>query len=170
MAMPSRQVPARRQQPQRTRTDRPRLRVIPGGAAATSPAPASRTVPASARRIAPKSLSIQIGRPTIAFAAAVLATVAAFVFGLVLLNIYLAQSSFTLAEIQSSALREEAKYRRMRFEVARAESPEKVAEIAAQLGLVPPAEQEYLVGPSAGDPSQTGVEAAGLQARNSMRR
>lgn len=163
MAMSSRQVPARRSQPQRTRTDRPRLRVIPGGAVATSPASAGRTAPASTRRIAPKSLSIQIGRPAIAFAAAMVVTVAAFVFGLVLLNIYLAQSSFNLAQIQSNAIREEAKYRRMRFEVARAESPEKVAEIATQLGLVPPESQEYLVGPSnpARDPLQTGVEAAG---------
>jgi len=148
MAMSSRQVPARhapgRRAP-RTANDRPRLRVIPGGAGAS--APAGQTLPA--RRVASKPLSIRIGRPTIAFAAAVVATIATFVFGLVLLNIYLAQSSFTLADVQSRAQQEEAKYRRMRFEVARAESPERVAEAAAQLGLVPPAEQQYLTEPEA---------------------
>lgn len=72
--------------------------------------------------------------------------IAAFVFGLVLLNVFLAQSSFRLADLQAETANQEALYRKMRFEVAKAESPSRVAEAATSMGLVVPDKQEYLIG------------------------
>lgn len=74
--------------------------------------------------------------------------VSAVVFGLVLLNIHVAQTSFHLSDLQRQADRLETEQRRLRLEVARAESPEKIAEMGASLGLVAPAAQERLQGPS----------------------
>jgi cell division protein FtsL len=80
-------------------------------------------------------------------AVACLALCGAVIFGLVLVNIYLAQSSFRLADLQSRIAQEEASYRRFRLEVATRESPEKVAKMASDLGLTPPATQDYIPGP-----------------------
>jgi hypothetical protein len=76
-----------------------------------------------------------------------LALCGAVIFGLVLVNIYLAQSSFRLADLQSRIAEEEASYRQFRLEVAMRESPEKVAKMAGDLGLAPPEKQEYIPGP-----------------------
>ena len=70
------------------------------------------------------------------------------VFGLVLVNIALAQRSFELVDIQSKVAEEQERGRRLRYELARAESPERVAEMAAQLGLVSPESEHYLQGPA----------------------
>ncbi len=75
-----------------------------------------------------------------------LAACAVVVFGLVLLNIHVAQTSFRLADLQARALEQESAYRRLRFELASAESPEKVAKMARDLGLVPPERQEFIEG------------------------
>lgn len=91
---------------------------------------------------------------------AALLLVSAVVFGLVLLNIHVAQTSFHLSDLQRQAAELEAEQRRLRFEVARAESPEKIAEMGASLGLVPPAVQQYLQGPSV----LASTTAAGAQA------
>lgn len=74
--------------------------------------------------------------------------VSAVVFGLVLLNIHVAQTSFHLSDLQRQADQLETQQRRLRLELARAESPEKIAEMGASLGLVAPAAQERLQGPS----------------------
>jgi hypothetical protein len=74
--------------------------------------------------------------------------VSAVVFGLVLLNIHVAQTSFHLSDLQHEADRLETEQRRLRLEVARGESPEKIAEMGASLGLVAPAAQQHLQGPS----------------------
>lgn len=72
----------------------------------------------------------------------------AVVFGLVLVNIALAQSSFELGDLQKRVGEEQLRGRRLRYEVARAESPERVAAMAAQLGLVSPEREEHLQGPA----------------------
>ena len=140
-----RTAPARRPQPADPRRKQqqaaPRLKVIPGGgeaAAAVSQGGTSRRAP----------------RPTIPaaslkFAAAATAVVASCVFGVVLLQVMLAQTSFELHKIHSELVSEETKYRHMRFEVANAEAPEKIHQAAARLGLVVPAEQRYVFGPDA---------------------
>jgi hypothetical protein len=79
---------------------------------------------------------------------AALLLVSAVVFGLVLLNIHVAQTSFHLSDLQRQAAELEARQGRLRLEVARAESPEKIVEMGASLGLVAPGVQEYLQGPS----------------------
>jgi cell division protein FtsL len=77
-----------------------------------------------------------------------LLVVSGVVFGLVLLNIYVAQTSFHLSDLQRRAAELQTEQRRLRYEVARAESPEKIVEMGAALGLVAPSSQEYLDGPS----------------------
>ncbi len=85
--------------------------------------------------------------PGVPFLATTFLVVAIGIFGLVLLHIYAAQSSFHLRELQEQASEQEARFRDMRLEVAAAESPKKVAEAASSLGLVVPEAQEYIVGP-----------------------
>lgn len=86
-------------------------------------------------------------RPSgVAFVAVGLGAVGAFVFGLVLINIYVAQSSFRMVNLQEQVARQEASYRRMRYEIARAESPARLAEEAERIGLVVPEHQEYIAG------------------------
>ncbi|HEX2150120.1 MAG TPA: hypothetical protein VHI31_08135, partial [Actinomycetota bacterium] len=63
-----------------------------------------------------------------------LLVVSAVVFGLVLLNIYVAQTSFHLSDLQRQAAELQTEHRRLRYEVARAESPEKIVEMGATLG------------------------------------
>ncbi|HEX2054674.1 MAG TPA: hypothetical protein VHJ78_13245, partial [Actinomycetota bacterium] len=74
--------------------------------------------------------------------------VSAVVFGLVLLNISVAQTSFHLSDLQKKAASLQVEQRRLRYEVARAESPQRIVEMSASLGLVPPASQEFLQGPT----------------------
>ena len=74
--------------------------------------------------------------------------VSAVVFGLVLLNIYVAQASFQLSDLERKAAELQTEQRRLRYEVARAESPERIVEMGNALGLVAPVSQEYLEEPS----------------------
>lgn len=110
---------------------RPKLRVIPGGGQGAA---SSSTANASARR------------SSVIFVSVAVAAIAALVFSLVLLNIIMAQSSFRLNDLNARVAEEQLRYRRMRFEVAKAESPGRIAAAAQSIGLVPPERQEYLVG------------------------
>ncbi|MGH2706576.1 MAG: hypothetical protein ACRDJ4_16270 [Actinomycetota bacterium] len=74
------------------------------------------------------------------------------VFGLVLLNVLTAQASFRASELSDSVEREEAQGQRLRQEVAIRESPERVAEAARSLGLVPP-ERQIVLPPASDEPS-----------------
>lgn len=138
----TRSAPARRQQP-----GNPRLKVIAGGRQEvqdTSRSRASR----SAKSVAPA--------PGLKFVAAATAVVAACVFGVVLLQVMLAQTSFELHKIHTKLVSEETKYRHMRFEVANAEAPEKIHQAAVRIGLVVPAEQRYVFGPDSPANSEEG--------------
>jgi hypothetical protein len=66
----------------------------------------------------------------------------------VLVNIFLAQSSFRLSDLQGRVAEQEARYRQLRYEVAKAESPERIAHTAGALGLQAPGKQEYIFGPA----------------------
>lgn len=72
----------------------------------------------------------------------------AVVFGLVLVNIALAQSSFELGDVQGQISEQRSRRQQLRFEVAKAESPDRIAQVGAQLGLVAPEIQEFLQGPA----------------------
>lgn len=117
---------------------RPRLKVVPGS-------PDRSTTPGSSKR-GSKLGALFRSHPVRCSAA--LMVVSAVVFGLVLLNIHVAQTSFRLTELQQRASELQTEQRRLRYEVARAESPEKVVEMSNSLGLVPPPSQQYLEGPS----------------------
>lgn len=130
MAM-ARPLPKRRPAPQHKVTRR-HLRVIPGGKGAQR----------HARDPRPKKGQ----RTSVAFLIAVAVTIGALVFGLVLLNVYLAQSSFKLADLEQRVAQQEELYRMKRLQVATAESPDKIASAAANIGLVAPDQQEYIIG------------------------
>lgn len=77
-----------------------------------------------------------------------LGVTSAVVFGLVLVNIALLQSSFELGDVQAKMSEERSRQQQLRFEVAKAESPDRIALIGAQLGLVAPERQEFLQSPA----------------------
>ncbi|MEX2553271.1 MAG: hypothetical protein WD627_09790 [Actinomycetota bacterium] len=108
---------------------------VPGPAAATS----RKATPAASRR-SKRSDSILV--------LVALLVAGGVVFGLVLVNIALAQSSFQLADLQKRSAEGQVRQRQLRFEVAKAESPERIAQMGADLGLVAPERQEYLQGPA----------------------
>ena len=72
----------------------------------------------------------------------------AVVFGLVLVNIVLAQRSFELGDLQSRVAEQQTLAKRLRYEIARAESPERIAQAAAAMGLVSPEREEHIQGPA----------------------
>ncbi|MGH2733617.1 MAG: hypothetical protein ACRDJG_11910 [Actinomycetota bacterium] len=86
-------------------------------------------------------------RPGLGFALVCSLIVGASVLGLVVLNVLVAQSSFRLGDLRARVEEEEARSRRLHYEVSAGESPAKLAEAAHRLGLVIPERQEILVGP-----------------------
>ena len=138
----------------------PRSRTHSSRAPAKKRAPARRSVarekprhlrlatPKDARREAARKRKPRArGRLSRPFLFTTFVVIATGIFGLVLLNVFLAQSSFELEELRVQVATEEARFRDMRLEVASKESPYKVAESASSLGMVPPDAQEYIVGP-----------------------
>lgn len=120
-------LPRRSPQPP-ARSRRGHLRLVRGGGALRDDKPAPRAK-----------------RPELRFAAAAAAVVAAFVFGLVLLHVLLAQSAFRLQTLQKQVAEEQTRNRLMRYSVATSESPARVADAAGGIGLVIPAQQRQLV-------------------------
>ena len=150
-----------------SRSPRPHLRLVTpaaGGGQPRSPSRAQLAAPAVTRErsTAAPALTGQarraaVRRPKPAFVPAV-ALCGCVVFGLVLLNIYVAQGSFRLADVQNRVAEQDSAYRRLRFEVASAESPERIARMASELGLVAPERQQYIRG-DWGPPAPRGSEA-----------
>jgi cell division protein FtsL len=76
---------------------------------------------------------------------ALMALVATGLFGLVALHVLLTQNQFRLDDLRSKATTEEARYQRLRLEVAQLESPERiVADAQQRLGMVEPPSVTYL--------------------------
>ncbi|MEX2587283.1 MAG: hypothetical protein WD602_04725 [Actinomycetota bacterium] len=105
----------------------------------TSPVPAPRKAPSQRPASRPAARPARRSRvlPSVLLAGVV-------VFGLVLLNIYLAQTSFALSEVQSKVAEERSRQRQLRSEVAQAESPATVSQMAVELGLVVPVQLQQL--------------------------
>ncbi|MFN2610719.1 MAG: hypothetical protein ABR507_07615 [Actinomycetota bacterium] len=128
-----------------------RLKVIPGGrhsvrdGGRASDRPVSKAASRSTVRVSAEALRLRRARLVLLAVAGVL--LGAIVFALVLLNIYVAQSSFRIGDLKSKVSIEEQHYKQMRYEVARQESPARVAQVAVGLGMVVPDKQEYIVGP-----------------------
>jgi cell division protein FtsL len=71
--------------------------------------------------------------------------VVAGLFGLAVFNVMLAQGQVRLNEIEQKASAQQDRYERLRLEVARLESPERVVASAQErLGMVPPETVHYL--------------------------
>lgn len=126
---------------QRPPSPRPRLRLIVGGASSEQDGRKPRP-----RRSEAKASKAARSKPRLRFVAISAFLVLAQIFGLVLLNIYIAQNSFRQLDLQAEIQAQDLRFERTRFEVARAESPDKVAAAAAGLGLVIPQHQEFILG------------------------
>jgi cell division protein FtsL len=106
-----------------------------------------------------KRINALSARRGIALAAVASLILSLVVFGLLLLHILLAQSSFQLETVRKRVAFEEERNRRMRFEVAGVTSPARVAEAARSLGLVVPKQYHYLVAPTNGADVESGETA-----------
>lgn len=134
--------------PRPIRTTHRHLRLVPGGQQARkrrgSPAHLKRP---KTRGTAPSGHPAAIAGAGLRFAVVATIVVAAFVFGLVLLHVLLAQSAFRLQSLQKQVTQDESRNRQMRYQVATAEAPARIAESAAAIGLVVPDQQRYLLLP-----------------------
>lgn len=93
----------------------------------------------------------------------VLIVVACALFGLVTSHVALTQAQFRLEDMQARAEAEQARYERLRLEVAELESPGRIVAAAQErLGMVPPPGITYLspVGPVSDVPVDEEDEAA----------
>ena len=134
--------------PAKRATGRPHLEIVVPG----------RATPAARRRRA----------RAIAVMASVIVGVA--LFGLVAANVVLTQHQFALETLERKAAAEQARYERLRLQVAELEAPERIVATAQErLGMVPPASVTYLspTGPSsrAADTSGADATAPGTWAR-----
>lgn len=86
------------------------------------------------------------------------------VFGLVASHVVLTQSQFRLQQLEAKAAAEQARYERLRLQVAELESPQRIVAAAQErLGMVSPPGVRYLspTGVAEGPPSkQPGAELA----------
>ena len=99
-------------------------------------------------------------------AVTLVAVVAAGLFGVVALHVVLTQNQFRLDRLRTQADAEQAKYQRLRLEVAQLESPEHVVATAQQeLGMVTPPTITYLTPVTPAQPQQPPA-AAGADTDN----
>ena len=141
-------APARSRTTPSTNRRSAQLRVISGGRQG------SQKTPPIAR------VSFLRPAPGLTFVAIATSVVAICVFGVVLIQVMLAQTSFELQKVHEQLVKEETKYRQMRFAVANAEAPAKIHEAAARLGLVVPPEQRYVFGPDSPAPKDESTAEA----------
>ena len=92
--------------------------------------------------------------------------VVASLFGLVASHVVLTQGQFRLERLEAKAAEEQARFERLRLQVAQLESPERVVAAAQErLGMVPPPGVKYLSpvgavdGPSAAAPVDDSLAA-----------
>lgn len=134
----------RRPRPDAPAPQRPPLRVV---------RPNEKIAAGSRRRLRPRLLvavSVLVG--------------GALLFGLVAAHVLLTQNQFRLQRVQRQAAQEQARYERLRAEVAELESPGRIVAAAQQrLGMVPPASVKYLT-PTAGQTAPTAPTATGRAA------
>lgn len=171
MAMAARKATAARGAPgsRRPAAPRPRLAVIEGGSNRSRPSKVgpqafTQTSRASHAKVSGATLggAKRIGhRGRVAVCLSAIALSAFFIFGLVLVNIYVAQTSFRLNELQKQVVAQQNTYRRLRYEVSLAASPARLSDVARKIGLVTPAHQETLTGrpETAGGQAKTGGPA-----------
>lgn len=115
---------------------------------AATPAPARRPPP-PLRVVGPGELSAPARRRRARLrAVSVLVLVGAALFGLVASHVVLTQGQFRLERVRARAAAEEARYERLRLQVAELESPARIVTAAQQrLGMVAPRKVTYLPAP-----------------------
>jgi cell division protein FtsL len=144
-------APARSRTAPTTKRQTAQLRVISGGRQASQK---------TEGRAGYARVSFLRPAPGLTFVALATSVVAICVFGVVLIQVMLAQTSFELQKVHEQLVKEETKYRQMRFSVANAEAPAKIHEAAGRLGLVVPAEERYVFGPDSSAPKGDGAAEA----------
>lgn len=131
-----------------------RRRATPGR---RPPNPRPEARPPHLRVVGPNTLTRQGRQRRARRFGAVLSTILVVaVFGVVAAHVVLTQHQFRLERLEREAAAEEARYERLRLQVAELESPERVVAAAQALGMVPPATVTYLAStrataPPAGD-------------------
>jgi cell division protein FtsL len=97
------------------------------------------------------------GRHRIGGWVALAITVAASFFLLIFSRIALDRSAFVLEDVQREIATQEARYWDLRLQVTELQSPDRIAGMAADMGMVYPAELHTVTVPGLGDPNP-GVE------------
>jgi cell division protein FtsL len=86
-----------------------------------------------------------------------IASVAAVCLSLVGLHVLIAENQFTLDNLQQNAATEQAKYEKLRLQVAELEAPARiVSQAEGRLRMVQPASITYLPAPTSADPRMAG--------------
>ncbi|OFW66640.1 MAG: hypothetical protein A2Z12_08400 [Actinobacteria bacterium RBG_16_68_21] len=96
-------------------------------------------------------------RPRVGNWIALAMTVAMAFFLLISSRVALDRSAFVLEDIERDIAAQEARYWGLRLQVAELQAPGRIAELAAQMGMVYPAELHVLEVPGLGEPGP-GVE------------
>jgi len=141
-----------------TATAQPRARV----AAAPARQPETRRPPLRVVRPEERSTRSQRRRTRLAVAAGV-AFLGLSLFGVVVAHVVLTQNQFELQRMQRQAATEQARYERLREQVAELESPSRIVAAAQErLGMVPPPSVKYLTPAKAlGPTTPTPAKGAG---------
>ena len=112
------------------------------------------------RRRAEEAQAKSRPRHTRLLVACTVLVVGAALFGLVAAHVMLTQNQFRLEKLERLAADEQARYERLRPQVAELESPARIVAAAQErLGMVPPASVKYLT--PVVPPSQAQQQAAG---------
>lgn len=130
---------------------------------APRPAEPQRRAPLRVVRPEERKAARRASRRARALAAVTVLIVAAGLFGVVALHVVLTQNQFRLDDVRQQATAEQAKYERLRLEVAELQSPQRIVDTAQQrLGMVTPPDVRYLTPPPGSTPKsgKTGGGAA----------
>jgi cell division protein FtsL len=81
------------------------------------------------------------------------------IFGAAIFHVLLIQSEFRLDQINKEATKEEARYEKLRLDVAQLSAPERIVATAQQrLGMVVPPQVAYLMAPATQDSGNPGAD------------
>jgi cell division protein FtsL len=148
-----------------TATAQPRARVAAAPERAPLRSPETRRPPLRVVTPGERSARSHRRRTRLAVAGGV-AFLAASLFGVVVAHVVLTQNQFELQRLQRQSATEQARYERLREQVAELESPSRIVAAAQErLGMVPPPSVKYLtparaIGPAASSTATT-VKAGG---------
>jgi cell division protein FtsB len=94
----------------------------------------------------------------LALAASAILTVGT-IFGAAVFHVFLIQTEFRLDQVNTEAAKEEARYEKLRLDVAQLSAPDRIVATAQQrLGMVVPPQVAYLMAPVPQDPGGQAAE------------